>query len=141
VAAAGLGFGPPDPALPLSPDEWITRFAELPLLDQPGTAWRYEISFAVLGVLLARAADAPLDVLPQTAIPAWGGAGSSTSRAECRPCCRRHRWHVQIQADPREHGRGHRRQAPHARVRRSLLLSTDGIELLKYASAPVRRAA
>lgn len=63
AAAAGLGFGPPDPALPLSPDEWVARFAELPLLDQPGTAWRYEISFAVLGVLLARAADAPLDVL------------------------------------------------------------------------------
>jgi CubicO group peptidase (beta-lactamase class C family) len=63
AAALGLGFGPPDPALPLSPDEWIARFAELPLLEQPGTAWRYEISFAVLGVVLARAADAPLDVL------------------------------------------------------------------------------
>jgi CubicO group peptidase (beta-lactamase class C family) len=63
AVTAGLGFGPPDPALPLSPAEWIARFAELPLLEQPGTAWRYEISFAVLGVLLARAADRPLDVL------------------------------------------------------------------------------
>lgn len=60
---AGLGFGPPDPSLPLTPDQWIARFAELPLLEQPGTTWRYELSYAVLGVLLARAAGRPLDEL------------------------------------------------------------------------------
>lgn len=60
---AGLGFGPPDPSLPLTPDQWIARFAELPLLEQPGTIWRYELSYAVLGVLLARAAGRPLDEL------------------------------------------------------------------------------
>lgn len=59
----GLGFGPPDPSGPFDPDEWIARFAGLPLLDQPGTTWRYELSFAVLGVLLARATGTPLDRL------------------------------------------------------------------------------
>jgi len=55
-----LGFGPPDPMGPPPPDEWIARFATLPLLEQPGSVWRYELAFAVLGVLLARAAGCPL---------------------------------------------------------------------------------
>jgi CubicO group peptidase (beta-lactamase class C family) len=57
-----LGFGPPDPQAPPPPDEWITRFAQLPLLEQPGSMWRYELAFAVLGVLVARAAGRSLDV-------------------------------------------------------------------------------
>lgn len=61
AAAAGLGMGPPLPsAVPHSPDEWLARFAELPLMEQPGRHWRYELAFAVLGVVLARAAGAPL---------------------------------------------------------------------------------
>lgn len=63
AAEAGLGMGPPDPSLPLSPDDWIRRFAELPLMEQPGTVWRYELAYAVLGVLLARAAKRPLPSL------------------------------------------------------------------------------
>jgi CubicO group peptidase (beta-lactamase class C family) len=63
AAEAGLGIGPPDPSSPLTPDEWIARFAELPLLEQPGTAWRYDLAYAVLGVVLARAAGRPLDLL------------------------------------------------------------------------------
>jgi CubicO group peptidase (beta-lactamase class C family) len=59
----GLGFGPPDPPAPPPPDDWIERFATLPLLEQPGTVWRYELAFAVLGVLIARAAARPLDVI------------------------------------------------------------------------------
>lgn len=62
---AGLGMGPPDPSMPLTPDKWIARFAQLPLLEQPGEVWRYEMSYAVLGVLLARAAAMPLDRLLQ----------------------------------------------------------------------------
>lgn len=58
---AGLGTGPPDPSLPLTPDEWVQTFATLPLLDQPGSTWRYDLSYALLGVVLARAAGAPLD--------------------------------------------------------------------------------
>jgi CubicO group peptidase (beta-lactamase class C family) len=64
AAALGLGFGPPDPHGPPPPDEWLARLGSLPLLDQPGSAWRYELSSAVLGVLVARAAGRPLgDVL------------------------------------------------------------------------------
>lgn len=66
AAAAGLGIGPPDPAVPLSPDEWIARFAKLPLLEQPGTVWRYDLAYAVLGVVLARAGGLPLDALLRT---------------------------------------------------------------------------
>ncbi len=63
AAEAGLGIGPPDPSVALSPDEWIARFAALPLLEQPGTAWRYDLSYGVLGVVLARAAGRPVDDL------------------------------------------------------------------------------
>ena len=63
AAQAGLGMGPPDPSSPLTADAWVARFAELPLLEQPGTAWRYEMAYAVLGVVLARAAGRPLDAL------------------------------------------------------------------------------
>ncbi len=63
AAEAGLGIGPPDPSLPLGADEWIARFAALPLLEQPGTAWRYDLAYGVLGVVLARAAGRPLEAL------------------------------------------------------------------------------
>jgi CubicO group peptidase (beta-lactamase class C family) len=57
-----LGFGPPDPQALPPPDEWVARFARLPLLEQPGSVWRYELAYAVLGILVARAAARPLDV-------------------------------------------------------------------------------
>jgi len=38
----------------LSPDEWITRLATLPLIDQPGAGFHYGISDDVLGFLIAR---------------------------------------------------------------------------------------
>ncbi|MGC4944471.1 serine hydrolase domain-containing protein [Kribbella sp. DT2] len=64
AVAAGLGMGPPMPsAIPHGPDEWIRRFAELPLMEQPGRQWRYEFSYGVLGVLLARAAGIDLPTL------------------------------------------------------------------------------
>lgn len=63
AAKAGLGIGPPDPSVPLSPDAWIANFAKLPLLEQPGTAWRYDLAYAVLGVVLARAGKRPLHEL------------------------------------------------------------------------------
>ena len=56
-----LGMGPPKPATPHAPDAWLRRFAELPLIHQPGEHWMYELGFAVLGVLLARAAGQPLE--------------------------------------------------------------------------------
>ena len=52
----GWPWPPPD----LTPDEWIARLGQLPLLDQPGTRWRYNTSATVAGVLIERVAGAPL---------------------------------------------------------------------------------
>jgi CubicO group peptidase (beta-lactamase class C family) len=59
-----LGQGPPNPDGVPAPDEWLRRLGTLPLQAQPGERWLYHTSADVLGVLLARAAAAPLsDVL------------------------------------------------------------------------------
>lgn len=59
-----LVLGAPDPRTPHPPDEWIRLFGTLPLMYQPGERWQYNVGALVLGVLVARAADAPLgDVL------------------------------------------------------------------------------
>jgi CubicO group peptidase (beta-lactamase class C family) len=63
AAALDLGMGPPVPATPHGPDEWLRRFATLPLMHQPGEGWTYQTSFCVLGVLLARAAGEPLETV------------------------------------------------------------------------------
>jgi CubicO group peptidase (beta-lactamase class C family) len=55
----GLGMGPPVPGLGPDPDEWIRRFATLPLLHQPGEQWMYNTGSDVLGVLIRRAAGMP----------------------------------------------------------------------------------
>lgn len=48
----------------LTPDEWIERLAQLPLIDQPGHGFHYGHSTDLLGFLLARIDDTPLgDVL------------------------------------------------------------------------------
>jgi CubicO group peptidase (beta-lactamase class C family) len=49
-----IGFGPPDPAFPLTPREWLRRLATLPLMAQPGEQWLYNTGSYILGVLLAR---------------------------------------------------------------------------------------
>ena len=56
-----LGAGPPAPAVPPPPDEWMRRLSTLPLLYQPGERWLYNTGADVLGVLIARAAGQPLD--------------------------------------------------------------------------------
>ena len=64
AAEAELGLmtlGPPWPPPPFGPDEWIARFASLPLLHQPGAEWRYNTGAQVLGVLLERASGQPLE--------------------------------------------------------------------------------
>ena len=58
-----LVLAEPDPRTPHDPDEWIRLFGELPLMDQPGTRWRYNTGTLVLGVLLARASGQPLGEL------------------------------------------------------------------------------
>ncbi len=56
-----MTLGPPKPPTPHAPDEWIRRFATLPLMHQPGEKWMYNTGSHVLGVLIARASDRPLD--------------------------------------------------------------------------------
>jgi CubicO group peptidase (beta-lactamase class C family) len=55
-----LALGPPDPRTPHTPDEWIERFATLPLMYQPGERWQYNAASLVLGVLVARVAGQSL---------------------------------------------------------------------------------
>jgi CubicO group peptidase (beta-lactamase class C family) len=68
-ADAELGLktlGPPWPPPDLTPGEWIGRLGRLPLIDQPGTRWRYNTSATVAGVLIERVAGVPLsDVLAE----------------------------------------------------------------------------
>ena len=56
-----VGFGPPDQASPLTPDEWLRRLGTLPLMYQPGERWMYNTGSYVLGVLIARAAGQPFE--------------------------------------------------------------------------------
>lgn len=53
------GFGPPRPDLPHPPDEWLRRIATLPLLDQPGRRWAYNIGSFVQSILVERASGQP----------------------------------------------------------------------------------
>jgi CubicO group peptidase (beta-lactamase class C family) len=55
-----LVMGPPDPRTPHDPNEWLRRFAKLPLMYQPGERWQYNTGSLVLGVLVARASGQPL---------------------------------------------------------------------------------
>lgn len=60
---AGLdlpGFGPDDPANPMTPDEWLGHIGALPLLAQPGASWFYNIATLVQGILVSRIAGKPL---------------------------------------------------------------------------------
>jgi len=69
IAELGLpGFGPPDPASPLGPDEWLRRVGGLPLMAQPGETWLYTAASNILGVLIARAAGKPLPEVLQERI-------------------------------------------------------------------------
>ncbi len=56
-----LGQGQPHPAAPPEPDEWLRRFATLPLMHQPGERWMYNTGADVLSVLIARASGQPLE--------------------------------------------------------------------------------
>ena len=48
------GFGPPDPASPIAPDEWLRRLGTLPLMAQPGETWLYNTGYCILGLLITR---------------------------------------------------------------------------------------
>ncbi|GIJ45040.1 serine hydrolase [Virgisporangium aliadipatigenens] len=55
-----LTLAQPWPRTPHGPDEWLRRFATLPLVRQPGETWMYNTGSLVLGVLVSRAAARPL---------------------------------------------------------------------------------
>lgn len=44
----------------VAPDDWISRLAGLPLIDQPGASFHYSHATDLLGLLIARIEDAPL---------------------------------------------------------------------------------
>jgi CubicO group peptidase (beta-lactamase class C family) len=56
----GLGQGPPSPATPPNPDEWMRCLGTLPLMHQPGERWMYNTGSDVLSVLIARASGQEL---------------------------------------------------------------------------------
>jgi CubicO group peptidase (beta-lactamase class C family) len=59
------GFGMPNPAWPGDNDRFMQQLGQLPLQAQPGERWLYTLGANVLGVLVARAAGKPLDVILQ----------------------------------------------------------------------------
>jgi CubicO group peptidase (beta-lactamase class C family) len=61
TAMAELGVAPGPDQLPFTPDEFMTRIGELPLIHQPGERWMYDTGIEVLGVLIARVAGLPLE--------------------------------------------------------------------------------
>jgi len=58
-ALGELRQGMPAPAMVPEPEEWLRRFALLPLAYQPGERWLYNTGSDVLGVLVARASGQP----------------------------------------------------------------------------------
>jgi len=58
MAESGLEAGSAPWSLPA--DEWLAALADLPLVGEPGTVWRYHHSFGVLGILLSRLSGVPL---------------------------------------------------------------------------------
>lgn len=70
----GLGtLGPPWPPARLTSDEWIARFATLPLMHRPGGGWMYNTSITVLGILLERVVGGRLgDVLRELLLEPLG---------------------------------------------------------------------
>jgi CubicO group peptidase (beta-lactamase class C family) len=74
--------GPPAPGGNVAPDEWLRRMGEIPLVHQPGAGWRYHVSADLLGMLLARAADQPLEeVLRERVFEPLGMADTAFSAA------------------------------------------------------------
>jgi CubicO group peptidase (beta-lactamase class C family) len=45
----------------LTPDAWLARLGEMPLLYEPGARWLYQIASEILGILIARITGKPLE--------------------------------------------------------------------------------
>lgn len=61
ISAQSLAQGAPRPSCGPGADEWLRRLGTLPLMYQPGERWLYHTGSDVLGILIARAADQPLE--------------------------------------------------------------------------------
>ena len=99
-AEAELGLttlGPPWPPPPFGSDEWVARFASLPLMDQPGTVWRYNTGAQVLGVLLERASGQALEDFLRTRL--FGPLGMADTSFSV-PEEKRHRFTTAYFPDP-----------------------------------------
>jgi len=77
------GFGMPTPSAPYTPDTWMKAMGALPLQAQPGERWLYTTGANLLGVLIARAAGKPLDVVFQERI--LGPLGMKDTAFHCPP--------------------------------------------------------
>ena len=67
----GSGWRPSTPPWPppqFERDEWIARFATLPLMAQPGQAWHYNTGAELLGFLIERATGRAPRGLPARAV-------------------------------------------------------------------------
>jgi CubicO group peptidase (beta-lactamase class C family) len=62
IADLKLFTAEPVPMTPHAPDEWMARFATLPLMHQPGERWMYNTGSLLQGVLVRRASGQPFDV-------------------------------------------------------------------------------
>lgn len=61
VTELALGtLGPPRPHEQPTPEEWLARFATLPLIAQPGERWLYNTGASILGLLVSRAAGSSI---------------------------------------------------------------------------------
>lgn len=89
-------FEPPWPPSDLTPDQWIAALGGLPLLDQPGAAWRYAGGAQVAGVLVERVAGSPLgDVLHERVFKPLGMVDTDFYV----PAQKRHRFTTQYAPD------------------------------------------
>ncbi len=60
-----------------TPDEWLVRLAEVPLLHQPGAGWTYNTGYDVLGVLLDRVTGSLPDFLADRVCRPFGMTATS----------------------------------------------------------------
>ena len=69
-----LTLAEPTPLTPLNPDQWMAKFAELPLMYQPGDRWLYNVGALLQGVLIKRAAGKEFDAFVEDRITEIGRA-------------------------------------------------------------------
>jgi CubicO group peptidase (beta-lactamase class C family) len=58
----------PLPMTPHEPDEWLARFARLPLMAQPGTTWMYNTGSLLQGILIERVSGQSIEDFFQSRI-------------------------------------------------------------------------